>query len=117
MSRRFPAPWFVRELEQAFRVEDANGQAVAYTYFRRDENTARQANVLTHNEARRIAANIGQAARGCCPVRARNNLPSNRSPAGFKFSSVDIPAATAGGGSRLSSPSGEPSNVLTRLTR
>ena len=39
MPRRFPAPWSVRELERAFVVEDANGQAVAYTYFRKDENT------------------------------------------------------------------------------
>jgi hypothetical protein len=39
-------------------VSDANGQAVAYTYFRRDENEARQANVLTWDEARRIAINI-----------------------------------------------------------
>ena len=46
-TRRFPAPWSVRELEQAFRIEDANGQAVAYIYFRWDENEARQANVLT----------------------------------------------------------------------
>ena len=30
-TRRFPAPWSVRELEQAFVVVDANGQAVAYT--------------------------------------------------------------------------------------
>ena len=59
-SRRFPAPWFVRELEQAFRVEDVNGQAVAYTYFRRDENEVRQARVLTPDEARRIAANIAK---------------------------------------------------------
>ena len=60
MPRRFPAPWSVRELEQAFRVEDANGQAVAYTYFRRDENEARQAKVLSHDEARRLAANIAK---------------------------------------------------------
>ena len=60
MSRRFPAPWSVRELEQAFVVEDANGQAVAYTYFRRDENEARQARVLTRDEARRIAANVAK---------------------------------------------------------
>ena len=33
-------------LGQAFMVSDANGQAVAYTYFRRDENEARQARVL-----------------------------------------------------------------------
>ena len=58
--RRFPAPWSVRELEQAFVVHDANGQAVAYTYFRQNENEARQANVLTHDEARRIAANIAK---------------------------------------------------------
>ena len=49
-----------RGIEQAFRIEDANGQAVAYTYFRRDENEARQASVLTYDEARRIAANIAK---------------------------------------------------------
>ena len=59
-GRRFPAPWSVRELEQAFVVVDAAGQSVAYTYFRKDENEARQANVLTHDEARRIAANIAK---------------------------------------------------------
>ena len=37
-----------------------NGQAVAYTYFRRDENEARQTSVLTHDEARRIASNIAK---------------------------------------------------------
>ena len=56
----FPAPWSVHELERAFVVADATGQAVAYTYFRKDENEARQANVLTHDEARRIAANIAK---------------------------------------------------------
>ena len=39
---------------------NATGQAVAYTYFRRDENKARQANVLTHDEARRIATNVAK---------------------------------------------------------
>ena len=57
--RRFPAPWSIRELEQAFAVEDANG-AVAYTYFRKDENETRQTGVFTHDEARRIAANIAK---------------------------------------------------------
>jgi hypothetical protein len=59
-SRRFPAAWYVRALEQAFRIEDANGQAVAYIYFQRDKNEARQANVLTHDEACRIAASIAK---------------------------------------------------------
>ena len=36
-------------------IEDATGQAITYVYFRRDENEARQASVLTHDEARRIA--------------------------------------------------------------
>jgi hypothetical protein len=54
--RRFDTPWSFRELEQTFRIEDVNGQAVAYTYFRKDENKARQANVLTWDKARRIAA-------------------------------------------------------------
>ena len=52
--------WSVRELEQAFVVSDANGQALAYVYFRKDENEARQARVLTHDEARRIVANIAK---------------------------------------------------------
>ena len=58
--RHFPPPWSVRELEQAFVVSDATGQAVAYTYFRKDENEARQANVLSRDEARRIATNIAR---------------------------------------------------------
>jgi hypothetical protein len=41
-------------------VEDATGQAVAYVYFRKDENEARQASVLTLDEAQRIAANIAK---------------------------------------------------------
>lgn len=76
-GRRFPAPWSVRELEQAFVVVDAAGQSVSYTYFRKDENEARQANVLTRDEARRIAANIAKLpallsgqGRGDCGFRA-----------------------------------------------
>ena len=60
VSHRFPAPWSARALQQAFRIEDATGQAVTYTYFRKDENEARQAQVLTYDEARRIAANIAK---------------------------------------------------------
>ena len=41
-------------------MSDANGQAVAYTYFRKDENAARQARVLTWDEARRIASNVAK---------------------------------------------------------
>jgi K+/H+ antiporter YhaU regulatory subunit KhtT len=41
-------------------VRDANGQAIAYLYSRQDEAEARQAKVLTADEARRIATNIAR---------------------------------------------------------
>jgi hypothetical protein len=39
-------------------VRDVNGQALAYVYSRETEAEARQAKVLTSDEARRIAINI-----------------------------------------------------------
>jgi hypothetical protein len=41
-------------------VRDANGQALAYVYSRDNEDEARQAKVLTKDEARRIAVNIAR---------------------------------------------------------
>jgi hypothetical protein len=41
-------------------VRDANGQALAYLYSRDNEAEARQAKVLTGDEARRIAVNIAR---------------------------------------------------------
>ena len=41
-------------------VRDANGQALAYIYGRANETDARQAKVLTKDEARRIAINIAR---------------------------------------------------------
>jgi K+/H+ antiporter YhaU regulatory subunit KhtT len=41
-------------------VRDANGQAIAYLSSRENEDDARQAKVLTADEARRIAANIAR---------------------------------------------------------
>jgi hypothetical protein len=41
-------------------VRDANGQALAYIYSRDTEVEARQARVLTKDEARRIAVNIAR---------------------------------------------------------
>jgi hypothetical protein len=77
-------------LSKAFRIEDANGQAVAYTYFRRDENTARQGNVLTYDEARRIAANIAKLPELSAPTRGRALLAT-----------VDMPTAGRGTGERV----------------
>jgi hypothetical protein len=39
-------------------VRDANGQAIAYLYSRENADEARQAKVLTADEARRIAINM-----------------------------------------------------------
>jgi hypothetical protein len=41
-------------------VRDANGQALAYGYSRDNEAEARQAKMLTKDEARRIAINIAR---------------------------------------------------------
>jgi hypothetical protein len=59
-ARRFPPPWSVVETQGAYRVDDANGQALGYFYFRDDDNVVRQAGVLTRDEARRIAANFAR---------------------------------------------------------
>jgi hypothetical protein len=58
-ARRFP-PWSAVETQGAYRVDDANGQALGYFYFRDDDNVVRQAGVLTRDEARRIAANFAR---------------------------------------------------------
>jgi hypothetical protein len=39
---------------------DANGQALAYVYSRENEAEARQAKMLTKDEARRVAVNIAR---------------------------------------------------------
>jgi hypothetical protein len=59
-SRRFPAPWHVDRMPGGYVVRDANGQAFAYLYSRDNEDEARQAKVLTKDEARRIAINIAR---------------------------------------------------------
>jgi hypothetical protein len=41
-------------------VRDASGQSIAYVYSRETEAEARQANVLTGDEARRIAINMAR---------------------------------------------------------
>jgi hypothetical protein len=62
-SRRFPAPWRADPMPGAYVVRGANGQALAYLYSRENEDEARQAKVLTADEARRIAINIARAPR------------------------------------------------------
>jgi hypothetical protein len=59
-SRRFPSPWRADPMPGGYFVLDANGQALAYLYSRDNDAEARQAKVLTKDEARRIAINVAR---------------------------------------------------------
>jgi len=59
-QRRFPAPWSPEETDTCFIVRDANGQALAHVYFEEERGRRSAAHLLTHDEARRIAANIAK---------------------------------------------------------
>jgi hypothetical protein len=61
MPRRFPRPWDIEEHNQTcFIVRDNNGMALAYVYFETNAAGRTAANLLTRDEARRIAANIAK---------------------------------------------------------
>jgi hypothetical protein len=59
-DRRFPPPWSADKIPSGYVVRDANGQALAYVYSRDNDDEARQAKVLTKDEARRIALNVAR---------------------------------------------------------
>ena len=60
-ARRFPRPWDIEEHNRScFIVRDNNGQALAYVYFETEPGRRTAANLLTRDEARRIAANIAK---------------------------------------------------------
>lgn len=54
----FRPPWSVDRVPGGYVVRDATGQQLAWVYARPTEAEARQAKVLTMDEARRIAVNI-----------------------------------------------------------
>jgi hypothetical protein len=49
-----------RQDTRGYVVRDANGQALAHIYSRDNESEARQAKMLTKDEARRIAVNVAR---------------------------------------------------------
>jgi hypothetical protein len=60
-KRRFPPPRTIVEANNAcFIVRDKNGQTLAYVYFEDEPGRRSAANLLTMDEARRIAANIAK---------------------------------------------------------
>jgi hypothetical protein len=59
--RRFPPPWTIEEHNQAcFIVKDAGGQALGYFYFEDEAGRRSAANLLTRDEAWKMAANFGK---------------------------------------------------------
>jgi hypothetical protein len=59
--RRFPPPWTLEENNDAcFIVRDKNGQAFGYFYFDEEPGRRSAANLLTKDEARRIAINFAK---------------------------------------------------------
>ena len=59
-SRRFQPPWVIEDHNACFIVKDANGFAVAYVYYEEEPGRRTSANLMTRDEARRIAANIAK---------------------------------------------------------
>jgi hypothetical protein len=60
-TRRFPAPWTIEDRNDAcFVVKDHHGRALAYVYFESEPGRRAAADLLTRDEARRIAANIAK---------------------------------------------------------
>jgi hypothetical protein len=56
-ARRFPRPWSIEEGDNYFVVRDREGQQLAYVHFDDPRSAAKP---LSHDEARRIAANIAK---------------------------------------------------------
>lgn len=59
--RRFPPPWTVEDHNRAcFIVKDRSGHALAFVYYEEEDGRRSAADLMTKDEARRIAANIAK---------------------------------------------------------
>ena len=59
--RRFPPPWTIEEKNDAcFIVRDKNGQQLGYFYFEEEPGRRTASNMLTKDEALRMAANFAK---------------------------------------------------------
>jgi hypothetical protein len=60
-SRRFPAPWTIEDHNDAcFIVKDRAGHSLAFIYYEDEPGRQAAANLMTRDEARRIAINIAK---------------------------------------------------------
>jgi hypothetical protein len=73
-----PITWRADRVPGGYVVRDANGQALAYVYSRDNEAEARQAKMLTKDEARRIAINVAKL-RSCWGRPSATNQVRGRS--------------------------------------
>jgi hypothetical protein len=55
-----PPPWEIDDNRACFIVRDHNGQALAYLYYGNEPGRRATANLLTRDEARRIAINMAK---------------------------------------------------------
>jgi hypothetical protein len=58
--RRFSPPWSIDDNGACFIVRDHNGQALSYIYFEDEPGRRSAADLLTRDEARRIAINVAK---------------------------------------------------------
>ncbi len=59
-SRSFPPPWTIDDNGACFIVKDENGQALGFVYYEEEPGRRSAANLLTRDEARRIAINFAK---------------------------------------------------------
>jgi hypothetical protein len=58
--RRFSPPWDIEDNGACFIVRDHAGQALSYVYYENESGRHAADNLLTRDEARRIAINIAK---------------------------------------------------------
>ena len=58
--RRFSPPWDIEDNGARFIVRDHSGQALSYVYYENEPGRRTAAQLLTRDEARRIAINIAK---------------------------------------------------------
>jgi hypothetical protein len=59
-ARHFSPPWTIDDNGSCFIVRDANGRPLSYVYYENEAGRRAAANLLTRDEARRIAINMAK---------------------------------------------------------
>jgi hypothetical protein len=59
-ARHFPPPWTVEDNGACYIIRDNAGQTLSYVYYEEEPGRRTAANLMTKDEARRIAGNIAK---------------------------------------------------------